>query len=63
MQAIVQETSEVPVVEWIQEQIVETIEVIPQERVKQRTAKQIVHVPGAECRHRFGEPANFCHCC
>ena len=45
VQAIVQEIPEVPVVEWIQEQIVETIEVLPQERVKQHTAKQFVHVP------------------
>ena len=45
MQAIVQEIPEVRVIEWIQEQIVETIEVIPQELVKQRTARQIVHLP------------------
>ena len=40
-----QEPPQVPVGEWIQEQIVETIEVLPQERVDQHTAKQIVHVP------------------
>ena len=44
-EAVVQEIPEVLVVERIQEQIVEPIEVIPQERVKPRTAKQIVHVP------------------
>ena len=35
----------VPVLEWIQELVVETIDVLPQERVEQHTAKQIVHVP------------------
>ena len=44
-QVVVQEILEVLFVEWIQEHFVETIEVIPQERVKQRTAKQIVHWP------------------
>ena len=33
-QVVVQEIPEVPVVEWIQEQIVETIEVIPQEQIE-----------------------------
>ena len=31
--------------EWIQEQIAETIDVLPQERVKHCTAQQIVHMP------------------
>ena len=44
-QVIVQEIPEFQVVEWIQEQISETIDVIPQESVIQRTTKQIVHVP------------------
>ena len=42
---IIQEPPQVPVGEWSQEQFVETIEVLPQERVDQHTAKQIVHVP------------------
>ena len=42
---IIREPPQVPVGEWIQEQFVETIEVLPQERVDQHTAKQIVHVP------------------
>ena len=33
-QVVVQEIPEVPVVEWIQKQIVETIEVIPQEQIE-----------------------------
>ena len=62
----IQEPPQVPVGEWIQEHIVETIEVLPQERVDQHTAKQIVHVPvtpdpGAECR--FGDHPISCHCC
>ena len=43
--AVVQEIPEVQVVVRIQEQIVETIEVLPQERVQHHTATQIVHVP------------------
>ena len=52
MQAIAQEIPEVRVVEWIQEQIVETIEVIPQERVKQRTTQQIEYVPVSQIQEQ-----------
>ena len=42
---IVQEIPQLPIVECLQEQFVETIEVAPQERVTQRTSEQIqVHV-------------------
>ena len=44
-QVIDQKIPEFPVVEWIQEQISGTIDVIPQESATQRTTKQIVHVP------------------
>ena len=44
-QVIVQEIPQVSIVERIQEQIVEPIEVLPHERVTQRTFNQIVHVP------------------
>ena len=44
-QVIVQEIPRVFVVERIQEQIVEPIEVLPQERVQQHSAIQITHVP------------------
>ena len=43
--AIFEETPEVQVVERILEHIVEPIEVLPHERVIQRTFKQILHVP------------------
>ena len=52
VQAIAQQIPEVPVVEWIQEQIVETIEVIPQERVKQRTTQQKVYVPVSQIQEQ-----------
>ena len=42
--AILHETPEVQVAERIQEQIVEPVEVLPQDRVQQHTAIQIVHV-------------------
>ena len=66
--AFFHETPEVQVVDRILEQIVEPTEVLPQERVIQRTSKQIVHVPvlpdpGAECRHRFDETAFFFPVC
>ena len=44
-QVIAQEIPQVPIVDWIPEQIVETTGVPPQERVELHTAKQIVHVP------------------
>ena len=44
-QVIVQEIPLVPTVDWIPEQIVETIGVLPQERVPQHAALQLVHVP------------------
>ena len=44
-QVIVHEIPQFPVVDWTPEQIVETIGVLPQERVQQHTAIQIVHVP------------------
>ena len=61
MQAVVQEIPVVPVLEWIQEKIVETTEVIPQESAKQRTARQIVCVPVPQIqgRHRFCDSENF----
>ena len=43
-QVIGQEIPQVPTVDWIPEQIVETIGVLPQERVLQHAALQIVHV-------------------
>ena len=43
-QAIVQENSELQVVERIQEKIVRTTNEVPQERVQQRTVEQIVRV-------------------
>ena len=42
---IVQENSELQVMERIQEQIVEITKEVPQERVQQRTVEQIVRVP------------------
>ena len=44
-QVIVQENSELQVMERIHEQIVETTKEVPQERVQQRTVEQVVHVP------------------
>ena len=44
-QAIVQEIPQLPVVERIQQQIVEPIEVLLHDRVQQFTAEQIVHMP------------------
>ena len=44
-QVIFRGVPQVPIVERIQEQIVEPIEVLPHERVQQHTTKQIVHVP------------------
>ena len=44
-QVIVQEIPQVLVVDWTPEQNFEPIEVLPQERVQQHTAIQIVHVP------------------
>ena len=43
-QVIVQENSELQVMERIQEQIVENTKEVPQERVQQRTVEQIVRV-------------------
>ena len=42
-QAIVQEIPQLPVVEWIQEQIVETIEVFPQEQIEEHIG--VIPVP------------------
>ena len=44
-QVIVQEIPQVPSVDWIPEQVVETIGVLPLERVLLHAALQIVHVP------------------
>ena len=44
-QVIVQVIPQVPVVERILKQIVEPIEVLPQERVQQHTLIKIAHVP------------------
>ena len=44
-QVIVQEDPMVQFMERIQEQIVETIKEVPQERVQQRTVEQFVRVP------------------
>ena len=44
-QVIVQENSELQVMEWIQEQIVETTKEVTRERVQQHTVEQIVQVP------------------
>ena len=68
LDVIFQEIPVVHVVERIQEQIVEPIEVLPQERVQLHTAIQNFaraspSNPGAESRHRFGELTSFYHCC
>ena len=42
---MIQEIYHFSIVEQIQEQFVEPIEVLPHERVTQRTSKQIVYVP------------------
>ena len=55
-QVIVQEIPEVLVVERIQEQTVETIEVIPQECFQQCTIAQIVQVVTREQFHNDVEP-------
>ena len=56
VQVVVQEIPQVPIVEWIQEQIVETIEVIPLKRVKQHTAKQIMHVLVHQIQEQSASP-------
>ena len=66
--AIFQEISEVQVVERMQQQIVEPVEVLPQERVQQHTAVQIMHVPVPQFQWQravtgFGELTISYHCC
>ena len=51
---VVQEIPEVSVVERIQEQIVETIVVIPQERLQQRTIAPTMQVVTREQFHNDG---------
>ena len=62
---IVQEIPQVTFVDWTPEQIVEPIEVLPQERVELRTSKNCARacLPGAECRNKLDEPANLFYCC
>ena len=65
-QVIVQEFPRVPTVDWIPEQIVETIGVLPQERVLQHAALQIVHVPVPETQEHGAVPRELtisCSCC
>ena len=53
-QVVVSKIPEVPAMELIQEQIVESIKEVPQERVQQRTVDQIVRVPVPTVQeHRF----------
>ena len=51
-QVIVQENSELQVMERIQEQIVEIAKEVPQERVQQRTVEQIVRVPAPQIQEQ-----------
>ena len=49
---------QVQVVERIQEQIVESIEVLPHERVQQFTAEQIVHMPAPQTQSAVTDLVN-----
>ena len=57
-QVIVQEIPQVPTVDWTPEQIVETIGVLPQERVLQHAALQILHVPVPQTQEQSAVSVN-----
>ena len=57
-QVIVQEIHQVPTMDWTPEQIVETIGVLPQERVLQHAAVQTVHVPVRQTQEQSAVPVN-----